>query len=82
MMFLSVLNCAPVLLAMLVNVGYERPLDTVEDVLKSSKSFAVAGNTYIPYYLKSSPRPSDRKLAEKFILYNMTLKIPKWIQDK
>ena len=70
-----------VLLSNMVNVGYEKAVDTVEDVLSSGKPLAVPQNTYIPSQIHKSSRASVRKLAEQIVFYNFTGTVPQWVHD-
>ena len=73
-----------VLLSHIVVVGYEKAIDTVDDMLRSGKPFAVAQNTDVPSKIRESPRASVRKLAEQFLFYNFnftTQRAPQWVYD-
>ena len=70
-----------VLLSNMVNVGYEKAVDTVEDVLSSGKPFAVPQNTYVPSQIRKSSRASVRKLEEQMFFYNFTGTAPQWVKD-
>ena len=73
-----------VLLSHIVVVGYEKAIDTVDDMLLSGKPFAVAQNTDVPSKIRESPRASVRKLADQFVLFNLSSgpePIPQWVND-
>ena len=73
-----------VLLSHIVVVGYEQPIDTVDDMLRSGKPFAVAQNTDVPSKIRESSRASVRKLADQFVFYNLSSgpePVPQWAFD-
>ena len=78
--FILTLSYKSVLLSTLVNIGYEKPIDNVDDLLKSGKSIMIPGNTMVPDYMKNDPRKRLNEVAKKqMILYNFTGKIDKRI---
>ena len=80
--FILTLSYKSVLLSTLVNIGYEKPIDNVNDLLESGKSIVIPGNTIIPEYMNNDPRDSVNKVAKhQMTLYNFTGKIDKWITD-
>ena len=70
-----------VLLATLVSIEYEKPIDTVADMLNSDKEIVGPAATTLPMQLKHDPRESVRRLSSriKFVPFNGT--IPAWIQE-
>ena len=70
-----------VLLATLVSIEYEKPIDTVADMLNSDKEIVGPAATTLPMQLKHDPRESVRRLSSriKFVPFNGT--IPDWIQE-
>ena len=80
--FILTLSYKSVLLSTLVKIGYEKPIDNVDDLLESGKSIVIPGNTIIPEYMNNDPRDSVNKVAKhQMTLYNFTGKIDNWITD-
>ena len=73
-----------VLLSHIVVVGYEKAIDTVDDMLLSGKPFGVAQNGDVPSKIRKSSRASVRKLADQFVFYNFSSgpePVPQWVYD-
>ena len=60
-----------VLLSNMVNIGYEKGIDSVEDVLQSGKPFLVPQNSPVPSMIYKSPRKNVRKLEKQFKFYKL-----------
>ena len=74
-----------VLLSNMVNIGFEKTIDTVEDALDSGKLFLVPDNTAIPSKIHKSASANVRKLANQMKLYNLSIGssqlFPQWAYD-
>ena len=74
-----------VLLSNMVNIRFEKTIDTVEDVLDSGKLFLVPDNTDIPSKIYKSVRYNVRRLANQMKLYNFSIGssrlFPQWAYD-
>ena len=70
-----------VLLANLVNVGYEDSNDNFDDVLRSGKPICVAENTNIPHLLFNDPRDNVKHLLNNLVYFNFTGVVPAWIRN-
>ena len=79
--FFITMSYQQVLLASLVDTGYEKPIETLDELVSSGKPYAAAQNTYFPRLLALDPRASVKKLSERVLWYNFTGQIPKWVQD-
>ena len=60
-----------VLRATLVSVEYEKPIDTLEDLLKTDKP--IIGYPTIAYFLKVDPRPKMEELGRKVDFENWSI---------
>ena len=69
--FLLCASYKSVLLATLVSVEYEKPVDTLDDLLETEKP--IVGYPTIAYFLKTDPRIKMREVANKFDGENWTL---------
>ena len=74
-----------VLLSNMVDIGFEKTIDTVEDALDSGKLFVVPENTDVPSKIHESNRTNVRKLANQMKLFNMSFgsrkQFPQWAYD-
>ena len=74
-----------VLLSNMVNIGFEKTIDTVEDVLDSGKLFIVPENTDVPSKIHNSIHANVRKLADQMKLANLSFgsskQFPQWAYD-
>ena len=62
--FLLCASYKSVLLATLVSVEYEKPVDTLDDLLETEKP--IVGYPTIAYFLETDPRIKMREVANKF----------------
>ena len=62
--FLLCASYKSVLLATLVSVEYEKPVDTIDDLVETEKP--IVGYPTLAYFLKVDPRIKVRELANKF----------------
>ena len=67
--FLFTISYKSVLLSNMINIEYEKALDTVEDVLRSDKPLFVDGTSGIGMLLKSDLREKMKELAKKARYY-------------
>ena len=79
--FFVTLSYKQVLLANLVDVGYEEPLETLWDAFNSGKTFVAPKNSYFPILLAQDPRLFVKKLATQVKWSNYTGKLPDWFRD-
>ena len=70
-----------VLLANLVNVGYEDSNDNFDDLLRSGKPICMAENTNIPLLFFNDPRDNVKQLLNNIVYFNYTGVIPKRIRN-
>ena len=63
--FLFTIGYKSVLLSTMINIEYEKPLDTVEDILRSDKPLFIESTSGIVNLLKSDPREKIKELAKK-----------------
>ena len=62
-----------VLLSNMVNIGHEKPIDTIEDLLHSGLTFYCPDNYSGRYLMNTDPRASVRKLVERQLqFYQLT----------
>ena len=54
---------------MMMNVYYEKTIDTIDDMLASGRTFMVASDTVFPVLLASDPRMKVNELAERAQFY-------------
>ena len=80
MAFILTLSYKEVLVANLVNVGYEDSIDNFGDVLHSGQPICVPENTLIPHLLFNDPRDNVKQLLDKLLYYNFTGAVPEWIR--
>ena len=73
-----------VLLSEMVNIGYEKTIDSVEDALVSGKLFVVPENTDVPSKIRNGIG-NVGKLANQMKLANMSFdsskQFPQWVYD-
>ena len=83
MAFTLTISYKEVLIANLVNVGYEDTIDNFDDVFRSGKGFSMPGNTEIAILLRNDPRVKVKQLFdnERIVYYNYTGLVPAWISD-
>ena len=67
--FLFTISYKSVLLSNMINIEYEKALDTVEDVLRSDKPLFIDGTSGIGMLLKSDQRGKMKELAKKARYY-------------
>ena len=65
-----------VLLVNLVDTGYEKPIENLEELVSSGKPLAAPINSNIPRLISVDPRPSAKKLLVRW--YNYTGHKPEW----
>ena len=79
--FSLTLSYKEVLIANLVNVGYEETIDDLDDLVRSNIPLALPINTLLPKLVSYDPRESARKLSKNIVHYKFTIPLPKWVQD-
>ena len=74
-----------VLLSNMVNIGFEKTIDTVEDALDSGRLFIVPENTDVPSKIRNSIHANVRKLADQMKLCNLSFgysqQFPEWAYE-
>ena len=69
-----------ILLSKLINIEYEKSIDSIDDVLRSNKPVAVLGASGIINLLKSDPRKKVEEIGERIKPYKgENGKAPMWI---
>ena len=83
--FFFTISYKSVLLSNMINIEYEKPLDTVEDILRSDKPLFIESTSGIVNLLKSDPREKIKELAKKARSYETEVTEkgngPVWIQE-
>ena len=74
--FFVAMSYKQVLLVNLVDTGYEKPIENLEELVSSGKPLAAPINSNIPRLLSVDPRPSAKKLQVRW--YNYTGHKPEW----
>ena len=69
--FLVTSGYKSVLLSTLVSIEYERPIDTIQDMLLTEKAIIVENSTK-SLYMSNDPRDSIKELDAKITLYSIT----------
>ena len=67
--FMLTISYKSVLRAMLMNIYYEKTIDTIDDMLASERTFMVASDSILPVLLASEPRMKVKELAERVQFY-------------
>ena len=62
--FFLTLSYKSVLRAMMMNVSYEKTIDTTDDMLASERTLMLAGDSVLPLFLESDPRAKATELAK------------------
>ena len=70
-----------VLLVNLVDTGYEKPIENLEELVSSGKPLAAPINSNIPRLLSADPRTSAKKLVDQVRWYNFTGQLPEWAKQ-
>ena len=65
--FLITMCYKSVLLASLVSAQYEKPIDTLEDMLATDRKIIMIANTSTEILLRTDPRPGMQQLEKKVI---------------
>ena len=76
------LSFKEVLVANLVNMGYEDPIDNFGDVVKSGRKLVVAKSTSIPSLIFNDQREIVKSFVsnpKNIIYFNFTGKSPLWV---
>ena len=73
-----------VLLSNMVNIGHEKPIDTIEDLLHSGLTLYCPGNQAGRYLMNTDPRESVRKLVKRQLkFYEITgIGSPKSVRER
>ena len=79
--FSLTLSYKEVLIANLVNVGYEETIDDLDDLVRSNIPLALPIDTLLPKLVSYDPRESARRLFYNIVPYNFSVPLPKWLQD-
>ena len=65
--FLLTLSYKSVLLSCLVYVRNEKPIETLEDMLRTDRKILMQGRTTTEILMRTDPRPGIQQLAKKII---------------
>ena len=79
--FSLTLNYKEVLIANLVNVGYDYTIDDLDDLVRSGMPLALQENTLLPKLISYDPRESAKKLLDNIVPYNLSVPLPNWLRD-
>ena len=79
--FFLTMSYKAVLRAMLMKIEYDKPIDTLDDMLKSEKKLLVAADTPYKAYMEGNPLPKVRELykKEQIVYYNWGTGTLEWI---
>lgn len=82
--FLLSLSYRSVLLSTIVSPGYEKPIDTIQDMLEGDRSIFVLNGTTLAKLLRQDPKEDVRKLSRRVTYYevNENGTHPQWILDR
>ena len=80
MAYTLTLSYKEVLVANLINVGYEDTIDNFGDVIHSGKSICLPENTLVPHLLFNDPRANVKQLLDKVLYYNYTGVHQEWVR--
>ena len=82
--FLLSLSYRSVLLSTIVSPGYEKPIDTIQDMLEGDRSIFVLNGTTLAKLLRQDPKEDVRRLSRKVTYYevNENGTHPQWILDR
>ena len=58
-----------VLRAMMINIEYEKTIDTIDDMLQSEMPLMIPSDTLLPYLMETDPRKKVKALSEKVELF-------------
>ena len=80
--FLLTVSYKSVLLSNLVNIGYEKTIDTVDDMLNSEKVLCTPGKSMLPILIRGDPRPKVKSLKNTMEVVDFTkARWPKKVQE-
>ena len=70
-----------ILLSKLINIEYEKSIDSIDDVLRSEKPVAVLGASGIVNLLKSDPRKKVKEIVNRLKPYTLEAaqRRPMWV---
>ena len=78
--FLLTISYKSVLLSKLINIEYEKGLDSIDDVLRSNKPVVTDGTSAITNLVKSDPREKMKEIGERLKLYKSEKgAVPMWV---
>ena len=63
--YLITLSYKSVLRASLISIQYEKPIETLEDLLVTNRKILLMANTSTEIMLRTDPRPGMQQLAKK-----------------
>ena len=61
--FILTVSYKSVLLSNIVNIGYEKTIDSVDDMLNSKKVLCAPGEAILPTLIRGDPRPKVKRLT-------------------
>ena len=67
--FMLTISYKSVLRAMLMKIYYEKPIDSIDDMLASDRTFMVSKDGIFPALLAADPRMKVKELSERVIFY-------------
>ena len=76
--FLLTISYKSVLLSKLINIEYEKGLDSIDDVLRSNKPVVTDGTSAITNLVKSDPREKMKEIGERLKPYK-SVAPPMWV---
>ena len=80
--FILTISYKSVLLGNMIQIKYERGIDSLDDVLKSSKKVAIHSNTPLTKMLDVDTRETINELRKKFVYYVGQGGVnPSWVEE-
>ena len=70
------------LLATLIPINYEKPINTVDDLANSDLPLLVAEKTAQPWLLATDPREAVKRIFRKSVLYPFNGTVPAWVRNR
>ena len=77
--FLLTISYKSVLRAMLMKIEYEATVDTVDDMLLSTRKLMVNKDSGLTQLFKNDPRLKVNQLSKQVEYYNRGMKMPDWV---
>ena len=70
------------LLATLIPINYEKPINTVDDLANSNMPLLIAKKTAPHWLLATDPRDAVKRIFRKSVLYPFNGTVPPWVRKR